>query len=178
MSDNPYQAPSADLTTNNQQRYDDSSIFSISGRLGRLNFAAYSVGMFAALCIFSLIFILVLFVADENDSLIDFSGPAAIGLSILLAIGCLFFVAFSVILSVKRFHDFDASGWWYLISFVPYVGSAVGIFLMLKGGDEYENRFGYPPAPPSPTAKWILGLSILIITVCFVLLFATIPMDA
>ncbi len=28
----------------------------------------------------------------------------------------------SIAVTVKRFHDRDKSGWWYLISFVPYIG--------------------------------------------------------
>lgn len=163
MSNNPYQTPSADLSSYGQQQYDATSIFSTKGRIGRINFAAYNLGMFAALCIFFVILMAIIFSADSGGISADISAPLLIVLFIIGGIGLILYLAVSIILSVKRFHDFDVSGWWYLISFIPYVGGVVGIFLMLKGGDEDENRFGYPPAPASQAAKWVIFASIVII---------------
>ncbi len=51
-----------------------------------------------------------------------------------------------IALSVKRQHDFDFSGWWALIHFVPAVGS---LFLLLADGalpgTPGPNRFGIDP---------------------------------
>lgn len=62
----------------------------------------------------------------------------------------------SIAVTVRRFHDRDMSGWWYLgfivASFVPVVGSLAGIallVLMLLPGTPGPNRFG--PDPKDPT---------------------------
>lgn len=36
-------------------------------------------------------------------------------------------------LSVRRFHDLDKSGWWFLMQFIPYVGWLLIIFLQYRG---------------------------------------------
>jgi len=49
-------------------------------------------------------------------------------------------------LAVKRLHDHNKSGWFYMIVFVPIVGSIwlLALTLFLKG-TEGENRFGPDP---------------------------------
>lgn len=49
----------------------------------------------------------------------------------------------SLSLQVRRLHDIDKSGWWILLSFIPYIGSlALLIFSFLKG-DEMQNKYGH-----------------------------------
>jgi len=47
---------------------------------------------------------------------------------------------------VRRLHDIDRTGWWYLICF-----TIIGIFLLIywacQPGTPGANRFGPPPAP-------------------------------
>ena len=46
---------------------------------------------------------------------------------------------------VRRLHDRDKSGWWILISFIPFVGSIILIIILAEKGTEGPNRFGpYP----------------------------------
>jgi uncharacterized membrane protein YhaH (DUF805 family) len=47
--------------------------------------------------------------------------------------------------AVRRLHDTDLSGWWYLIVFVPTVGGLVLLILLCQRGTEGENRFGEDP---------------------------------
>ncbi len=44
----------------------------------------------------------------------------------------------SITISVRRLHDINMSGWWYLVFLVPIVG-------ITKKGDEGDNRFGGDP---------------------------------
>ena len=47
---------------------------------------------------------------------------------------------------VKRWHDRDKSGWWYLISFVPIIGSLWAfIETGFLPGTEGDNRYGPDP---------------------------------
>ena len=47
--------------------------------------------------------------------------------------------------TVRRLHDTGKSGWWYLISFVPYVGSIVLFIFVVLPSDEQVNQWGGPP---------------------------------
>jgi uncharacterized membrane protein YhaH (DUF805 family) len=46
---------------------------------------------------------------------------------------------------VRRLHDTDRSGWWWLIGIIPIVGWIVLIFFLASPGTPGENRFGPPP---------------------------------
>jgi uncharacterized membrane protein YhaH (DUF805 family) len=48
----------------------------------------------------------------------------------------------SISAAVRRLHDTDRSGWWYLIFLVPLVGAIVLIFFLCQRGTEGQNRFG------------------------------------
>jgi uncharacterized membrane protein YhaH (DUF805 family) len=48
----------------------------------------------------------------------------------------------SLSLMVRRLHDTDRSGWWYLIAFVPFVGGIVLLVFTLLKGTPGPNRFG------------------------------------
>ena len=61
----------------------------------------------------------------------------------------LFLVIAGLSLSVRRLHDIDRSGWWFLIIF-SIIGIFVLIFWACKRGDEDENRFGADPLGPVP----------------------------
>jgi uncharacterized membrane protein YhaH (DUF805 family) len=47
--------------------------------------------------------------------------------------------------AVRRLHDIDQSGWWYLITFVPYVGEFILLGILALRGTSGANRFGEAP---------------------------------
>jgi len=49
-----------------------------------------------------------------------------------------------IAVTVRRLHDTDRSGWWFLISFVPLVGIVVLLVFLVARGTDGENRFGAP----------------------------------
>lgn len=61
-----------------------------------------------------------------------------------------------IAIHVRRFHDLGYSGWWYLLSFIPYVGSLVVLVMMCLPSQEGGNKYGpHPyatsePLPPEP----------------------------
>lgn len=81
--------------------------------------------------------------------------PAVIA---VLALSVVYFLAVlvpSIAVSVRRLHDRDLSGWWYLayivLSNVPFVGAIVSIaFLVVTclEGTRGPNRFGDDPKNP------------------------------
>lgn len=49
-----------------------------------------------------------------------------------------------IAVATRRLHDTDRSGWWQLISFVPFVGIVVLIVFLCQ--DSRPNRYGIAPA--------------------------------
>jgi uncharacterized membrane protein YhaH (DUF805 family) len=46
---------------------------------------------------------------------------------------------------VRRFHDQEKSGWFFLFYFVPYVGSIIVLVFMCIDGTRGDNRYGADP---------------------------------
>lgn len=47
----------------------------------------------------------------------------------------------SLALTVRRLHDTDRSGWWYLIGVVPYVGIVILLVMLASKGTPGPNRY-------------------------------------
>ena len=45
----------------------------------------------------------------------------------------------------RRLHDSGRSGWWWLISFVPWVGPIILLVMTLAPSDNENNRYGVHP---------------------------------
>lgn len=86
---------------------------------------------------FILFIILVSIAAGFIDGIIG-TAPA-IGLIVGLAL-----LIPNIAVGVRRLHDIDMSGWWMLISIVPFV-SLILIYFCCKKGTEGPNRFGPNP---------------------------------
>ena len=68
----------------------------------------------------------------------------AIIVLLLIVIFSLFLAIASLSLVVRRLHDTNKSGWWYLIIFT-IIGALLLLYWYCKKGDEGENRFGSNP---------------------------------
>lgn len=76
------------------------------------------------------------------------SGQASGGANLILIIGLLFLLVNfipGIALIIRRFHDQDKSGWFYLLNFIPYVGGLVIFVFMCLEGTRGQNRFGMDP---------------------------------
>ena len=52
-------------------------------------------------------------------------------------------------LAVRRLHDIEKSGWWYLLNCIPCIGSIILIVLFCKEGTAGSNRYGDDPKVPN-----------------------------
>ena len=50
-----------------------------------------------------------------------------------------------IALYVRRFHDQDKSGWFFLLGFIPIVGGIILLVFMVLPGTDGPNRFGPDP---------------------------------
>jgi uncharacterized membrane protein YhaH (DUF805 family) len=48
-------------------------------------------------------------------------------------------------LAARRLHDVGKSGWWQLVSFIPFIGLVVIIYLLVKQGETGPNKYGNDP---------------------------------
>jgi uncharacterized membrane protein YhaH (DUF805 family) len=52
--------------------------------------------------------------------------------------------------SIRRLHDLDRSGWWYLLIFIPLIGLIVLLIWNCTRGTVGPNRFGPDPVGGAP----------------------------
>lgn len=101
---------------------------------------------------FQLLFVLVFLVIGGVFIAFDSRGVTSIGPSLLEDAGgvalAIFFLG-SLIpqlsVTVRRLHDQDKSGWYYLINFIPYVGGLIMLVFMCTRGTDGENQYGPDP---------------------------------
>ena len=95
---------------------------------------------------FQLFFFVTLAIADSIDAMISttLDGPGDIfGTFVFLGL-----IIPNLAVTVRRFHDIGYSGWYILLVFIPYLGSIIGlviIVLMMVDGQPQINDYGTVP---------------------------------
>ena len=110
-------------------------IFSLSERIGRVRYLVYFLAAALACSV-------ALFAIYAVAKMLP---PAPGRLIATLAYVCVKFLVLPLILcilTIRRLHDFNASGWWSLVPFAPPIVLAIP-------GTRLDNRFGPPPPPNS-----------------------------
>ncbi len=134
-----------------------------SGRASRSEYWWYSLFNFivAMVCLAAGLALGALFggaaAMQGGDSALDL-GVAGFGIGFLIGYLILLIFALATLVpaiavTVRRLHDSGRSGWWYLLSFVPYVGGIVLFIFMLLEGQPGENKYGPAPESPAPAAE-------------------------
>ncbi len=120
--------------------------FSLSDRVGRVRYFTYILG---ALTGCGLLLILIYIAA--------YLLPAGLGklvsVTSYIMIKSVVFPLIVFVMSIRRLHDFDLSGWWSLLALIPVVPLA----LVFIPGKKEANRFGPVPAP-NPTGLKIAAV--------------------
>ena len=50
-----------------------------------------------------------------------------------------------ITVTIRRFHDTNKSGWYFLLEFIPLIGWLIVLAMLIEKGTEGKNRFGdYP----------------------------------
>lgn len=47
--------------------------------------------------------------------------------------------------AIKRLHDINMSGWWYMIFLIPYINLIFGLYVLFADGTKGSNNFGSDP---------------------------------
>jgi uncharacterized membrane protein YhaH (DUF805 family) len=141
MQSNPYQTPAAKVADQAEQ-YGEVKIWSASGRMGRVRYIGYGVGM-------TLLMYLVIGLFAGLAGATDMQFLLMVG----MVVGGLGMLVVMILLTIQRCHDFNMSGWMSLLLIVPLVP----LLFWIIPGTQGANRFGSPP-PPNTTGAVVLAL--------------------
>jgi uncharacterized membrane protein YhaH (DUF805 family) len=152
---NPFIAPQAELEDNEAQadREFKLNLFSAEGRIGRVRYLAYSMGLS----------VLVMMLGGGLMAITSSLIP------LILTYVVVFYISF--MLAIKRSHDFNASGWASLLILLPLVNL---IFLFVPGTDG-PNRFGNKTAPNG--SAWIV-VAVAVVGIFVIGILAAIALPA
>jgi len=153
---NPYASPRAQVAdAGGDEDYGEVSIFGAGGRLGRLRYIGYSMGL---TILFSIAIGIVAAVAGQQ------------ALALVTIVGYIAIFVVSIMLTIQRAHDFDTTGWLSVLMFVPLVNL---IFWFIPGTPG-ENRFGKRP-PPNTVGVILLACILPFVFVAGILAAIAIP---
>ena len=105
--------------------------------------------------IYLIFLLLILFVASGANN--GAYGTAIIGLYIGYSLYSLVTFIPSLSVAVRRLHDIDKSGWFYLIGFVPLIGQILLIIWFATEGTKGSNEYGHNPKE-HPDSIDVIGL--------------------
>lgn len=118
--------------------------FNFKGRTSRAEFWWAALGIFLLSFIVYFIAGLIFGIPDQNTTIESTEALKAYfsnGFVIISIILALLLIIPSISISVRRLHDINKSGWWYLITFVPYVGGLVLFIFCLLPSVNKDNKY-------------------------------------
>ncbi len=146
---NPYESPKQNVITESMLEYGDVRILSAAGRIGRLRYFAYSIGIVLALY-------LAMGISMGLATLLPESAGTIIS-AIITIVAAIAMIYISIVLMIQRLHDTDKSGWLSLIMLIPIISIIFTFYLWFMPGSAEQNRFGNPP-PPNKSAVIVVAL--------------------
>ncbi|HOW76988.1 MAG TPA: DUF805 domain-containing protein [Candidatus Competibacteraceae bacterium] len=165
---NPYQSPRSAIAPTAPTQFGEINLLSAQGRLGRVRYIGYSVGIGLLVNVIAAIVGGVAAVLQGGGEAV---GWLAGGVIIMLTVAAL---AISILLAIQRLHDFDASGWWSVLIVIPLANLVLYLVLLMMPGGQGRNRFGNPP-PPNTTGVILLALIVPLIAVIGIIAAIAIP---
>ncbi|MCO7224693.1 DUF805 domain-containing protein [Pleionea sp. CnH1-48] len=143
-----YAAPESDVVDYSTVQYVEMSpkdiLLSFNGRINRRTWWMYGFILPMVLSfVFMFLFSLVVGTSGSGGA---GGGIGVIIMGILTLVLMVLMIYVGITVNVKRLHDQDKSGWWYLIAFIPLGGLVIFIMNGFLAGTEGGNQFGFPQA--------------------------------
>ncbi len=153
---NPYSTPSSQFSQAQEDTYQP-TVFTFSGRIGRLRYIAYSIPWSLVLMAGMMIFGIIAAV------LIPIMGGSAGAIGVMIFLWVLiglasFLPMFS--LAIRRLNDMNTSGWVSLVMLIPFVNFLMVLVLLFFPGTQGKNNYG--PEPNENSTLVILGALIFL----------------
>lgn len=119
--------------------------FDFSGRSRRKEFWLFALFQWLVSVLIRVVFGMPMLTGMQTGFMITpalmHAGPG----QILLNIFGLVTLIPGIAVAVRRLHDIDKSGWWYLLIFVPVLGWIALLVFFCRDGTPSANRFGEDP---------------------------------
>ena len=112
-------------------------IFTTDGRINRLPYFKYQVLLWIASVLVGGVLAFVGSLLIGNSDSIFVLMPTGI-FSLCTGIG-------SIMLGIRRLHDLNKSGWFMLVSLIPFINILFALYLLLAQGSVGYNRYGEDP---------------------------------
>ena len=112
------------------------------GRARRKEFWMFQLLNITSIFVLAFFFGLTAFAFNDSSSAITYIPLGFIILYFLF----IFFPSLAV--SVRRLHDSNKSGWFYLIGFIPYIGGIIMLVFYVTEGTNGKNQYGPDPKRP------------------------------
>ncbi|MCW8875798.1 MAG: DUF805 domain-containing protein [Kangiellaceae bacterium] len=157
-SDAPYQSPESQIINKQDFATQKVRILSFTQRIGRLRYLAYlGCGLFLFSFVSGIFGSIILAALSASESI---SATLFGQLALVITYTPLLIAVF--VLTIRRLHDLDRSGWQSILLLIPLVNLIIMIALMLVPGDQQANRFGPPPGE-NTAFTWLGALIPLIL---------------
>lgn len=137
------------------------TMFQLNGRIGRLRYLAYSVGLGLLLGI--AIMVLTALVSGSATAVLIVQGVYVIAA-----------LALAFTLGRRRLHDLGQKTWLVIGVLIPIVNIFFGLWLVFAAGNPQANEYGPPPAPNTRAVK-VLALILPIIAILGVIAAIALP---
>ncbi len=139
---NPYSTPDASLATGDSGTYNP-SIFSFSGRIGRLRYLAYNTGV-------NMVLMAIMIPLLGTSGLMAAGGDMSALTSGIGGIAVIIFYIATIVISImfgkRRLNDLNRSGWFILLFIIPIVNLLLVIYMVFFSGTDGDNNYGAQPA--------------------------------
>lgn len=112
-------------------------IFTTQGRLNRLPYVKYALGMLIISLLLNSILAFVFTVLTGNAEGILFN--------ILAVVVMLPFSVGQFMVAIRRLHDLNRSGWLVLLELIPFINVILEIYLVFFRGTRGQNQYGADP---------------------------------
>jgi uncharacterized membrane protein YhaH (DUF805 family) len=121
-------------------------LFSSEGRISRSTYWLYTFAVLGLSYAYYLVilFVIIFYGTLANNSYFNFN-------FLWWPFGIAYVITY-IFVVIKRCHDLNWSGWFVLLSIVPWVNIVFGIFIAFVKGTSGPNQFGPDPTQPSSSA--------------------------
>lgn len=122
-----------------EQKYGFKELFSAKGCYTRFQFWKITLISFVIWALFGVYIVLT---NSNTNEIPDENVIVVVAMVMFLLLPMIYI---NIVTSIKRFHDNNKSGWFYLLSFIPYIGSLIvlvmnGLMPTVKEGNRFCRR--------------------------------------
>ena len=133
---NPYTPTTADLSSPGGAATYQPKLFAMDGRIGRLRYLAYLMGVSILLGFGAILVVLLMS---------QVLGVEEVGSTAIMVLAYIPILVLSFVIVIRRLNDMNKSGWLSLLNLIPIVNIGMALWLLFGSGDEGANQYGPPP---------------------------------